>query len=293
MCLDGAGAHSRPANLAGVSVFGVFSAADLRLQGYTRHGVVTAVRQGRLRQVVRGWYATPDAPRDVVRAFELGGRAGCVTALAAAGAWLPPDAGLHVAMPPSASGRRLALSSPPGVTVHWHGGGAAIGSSFAASPPEAGIRHLVDCQPPWYAVAVLDSLLHGRIMSNNRLMSLLATTSSASASLATLVDGRSESGIESIARSRLALSGIPSTPQVSVAGIGRVDLLVGGWLVIELDGREFHAQEAHFSRDRRRTNLLHRDGKIVLQFDYPAVIYDWDSVEQTIRSVLQQYAPVR
>jgi very-short-patch-repair endonuclease len=275
-----------------VNAFGVFSAADLRAQGYTRHGVVTAVREGRLRPIIRGWYAAPDAPADVVRALQLGGRAGCVTALAAFGAWLPPETGLHVAMPPSASGRRLTLSSPPDVTVHWHGGAAAIGSSFAISPPEPSIRHLVDCQPPWFAVAVLDSLLHRRIMSSNRLMSLLSTSSPAAAELGRLVDGRSESGIESIARCRLALAGIPSTPQVVVPGIGRVDLLVGEWLAIELDGREFHAQEASFSRDRRRSNLLHRDGKIVLQFDYAGVVYDWETVEATVRSVLQQYAPV-
>jgi very-short-patch-repair endonuclease len=78
-----------------------------------------------------------------------------------------------------------------------------------------------------------------------------------------------------------------------VPGIGRVDLLVDGWLVVELDGREFHAQEAAFARDRRRTNLLYRDGRVVLQFDYATVVYDWPFVEQTIRSVLAQHAPVR
>jgi very-short-patch-repair endonuclease len=273
---------------------GVLSTHELEARGMSRRGIATAVRTGRLRPIIRGWFATPTASADVIRAFELGGRAGCVTALGALGAWNPPDAGLHVAMATSASGRRMGAAPPEDVTVHWHGDAAHTGSRFAVSPPEAAIPHLVGCQPPHYSVAVLDSLLHRRLVSRNRLTAILAgTTGSAVRDLVTGLDERSESGIESIARFRLALAGIHAEPQVTVPGIGRVDLLIDGWLVVELDGREYHAQEAAFAADRRRTNLLYRNGRVVLQFDYAAVVYEWPHVQATIRSALSQHAPIR
>ena len=275
-----------------MSAFGVLSTSDLRARGLTRYRIEAAVRSGDLRPVIRGWYATAGAHSDVVRAMQFGGRAGCISALGASGAWRPPDPRLHIAMSPSASGRRLADAPLDEIAVHWHGAGEAIGSGFAASPPEASIGHLVGCQPSWFTVAVLDSLMQRRIMSENRLRSLLASTSGPAAALAPYLDARSESGIESIARYRLALRGISAEPQVVMPGIGRVDLLVDGWLVVELDGREFHAQQASFGRDRRRTNSLYRDGKLVLQFDYASVIHDWQTVEATVLSTLALHAPV-
>ncbi len=155
------------------------------------------------------------------------------------------------------------------------------------------MRHLVSCQPSWFAVAVLDSLMQRRIISENRLRSVLASTSAHAAALSHLLDARSESGIESIARYRLALRGVRAEPQVVLPGIGRVDLLIDDWLVVELDGREFHAQAASFSKDRRRISSLYRDGKLTLQFDYGSVVYDWPTVEATVLSTLSQHAPAR
>jgi hypothetical protein len=272
---------------------GIVSTAELRSQGLTKRAIAAAVHRGSLEPIIRGWFATPIAHPDAVRAIRLGARAGCVSALSVAGAWVPPDAGLHVVMPAHASGRRLAIAVPSDVTVHWHGPLEPTGSRFAVSPVETSIRHLVDCQPPRFAVAVLDSLLHRRVLARNRLVSVLAGTSGSGRAVIPFLDERSESGIESIARYGLAAAGIPSEPQVVVPGIGRVDLLVDGWLAVELDGREFHAQEAAFVKDRRRTNLLQRGGRIVLQFDYATVVYDWPFVEETVRSVLAQFAPVR
>jgi hypothetical protein len=262
---------------AGVS--GVVSTAELRSQGLNKRAIAVAVSQGRLQPIIRGWFATPSAHPEAVRAIRLGARAGCVSALSVAGAWVPPDPGLHVVMPAHASGRRLAIAVPSDVTVHWHGPGDSTGSNFAVSPLETSVRHLVECQPPRFVVAVLDSLLQRRLISRNRLTSVLSGTSALGRSLIAHLDERSESGIESLARFGLAAAGIRAEPQVVVPGIGRVDLLVEGWLVVELDGREFHAQAAGFAKDRRRTNLLYRGGRVVLQFDYATVVYDWPFLE--------------
>lgn len=73
-----------------------------------------------------------------------------------------------------------------------------------------------------------------------------------------------------------------------VAGVGRIDLVVDGWLATELDGRATHAQQAAFTRDRRRSALLQQHGYTVLHFSYAQVVYDWPLVAETILAVLRR-----
>ena len=40
--------------------------------------------------------------------------------------------------------------------------------------------------------------------------------------------------------------------QVVIAGVGRVDFVVNGWLIIECDSEEHHSSWADQKRDRRR-----------------------------------------
>ncbi|WP_210505173.1 endonuclease domain-containing protein [Naasia sp. SYSU D00057] len=258
----------------------------------TLGGVQRSLQDGRLQRVVRGWYAEPGTDPDLIRAMQLGGRPGCVSALRLYGAWCPPDTGLHLAMPFSAAGRRLRNADPAtrdGVTVHWHSKVDRQEWSEGVSSLPRAIAHAVECQPADYAVAILDSLLFRRIASEGAVLALLAGLPPHLARVAQHVDGRSEEGIESIARYRLQLSGIRAEPQVVVPGVGRVDLLIDGWLVIELDGRSTHAQEGSFSRDRRRTALLNQRGLTVLHFSYAHVIYEWPLVLETVMAVLARH----
>ncbi len=134
------------------------------------------------------------------------------------------------------------------------------------------------------AVAVLDSLVHRRLLSSGGLRSLLDGLPSTARPTVESVDGRSEEGIESLARVRLGDACVDAVPQHIVEGIGLVD----GWLVLELDGRETHAQQEAFGRDRRRTALLQQRGFTVLHFSYAQVVYDWDLVLDTVRAALAQ-----
>ncbi|HEY8589873.1 MAG TPA: hypothetical protein VIL55_10010 [Naasia sp.] len=145
---------------------------------------------------------------------------------------------------------------------------------------------MVECQPTHYSSAVLDSLIHRRIASERLIRDVLARIPDHYGALAARLDGRSEEGIETIARVRLADAGIVAEPQVVVPGIGRVDLLIDGWLAIEVDGRETHAQQAAFTSDRRRTALLLQRGIDVLHFSYSQVIYEWPLVLGTVLSML-------
>jgi very-short-patch-repair endonuclease len=100
------------------------------------------------------------------------------------------------------------------------------------------------------------------------------------------VDGRAESGTESITRVRLRRKGLRVEPQERIPRVGTVDLVVEGRLVVEVDGREFHTSEDRFEEDRRRDAELVALGYRVLRFSYRQVLYDWPAVERAIRAAL-------
>jgi very-short-patch-repair endonuclease len=89
----------------------------------------------------------------------------------------------------------------------------------------------------------------------------------------TLADGSSESPLESIARVLLRVRGLNVQTQVHVEGVGRVDLLVEGVLVVELDGFEHHSDRADYRNDRRRANALTCLGLRLIRFTYEDVVH--------------------
>lgn len=268
--------------------------AELRAQGHTVASIRRAIQVGRLERVIKGWYATPGTDRDAIRAMRLGGRLGCISALRVTGAWCPPDQGMHLELPSYASGRRLtARGLPDGAVAHWHGKDEATGSAFPVMPVEVAVERMLLCQAPHHSIAVLDSLLFRRCITENRLRTVIAAGPQRMQFLADHLEPRSEEGIESIVRFRLAMSGIPAKVQVSLRTRDRLDLLIDDWLVLELDGRATHAQQKAFTADRVRTARLIRDSRMVLQFAYASILYQWDFVETTVIDVMAKHAPVR
>jgi very-short-patch-repair endonuclease len=110
--------------------------------------------------------------------------------------------------------------------------------------------------------------------------------------LLALIDASAESGLESLARLRLRGVAKRVETQVVIPGIGRgggsgrVDLLLDGWLAIELDGDEFHDPKV----DRVRNSALVRLGYRVHRFGYEQTVFDWGGVEATVRELLR-YPP--
>lgn len=270
--------------------------SDLRRLGYTVERIRAEIALGLLERVIRGWYCRPGAPRAVVRAMRLGGRLSCVSALALLGAWCPPDVGPHIGFPSHASGRRLTrgrAAVPDGTVSHWHPKAAETGSAYVVAPLARAVEDLLLCQPPWSVVAVLDSLLHKRLVQRNRLDALLLAGPVRTRPLASSLNAASESGIESIVRFGLATAGVVAVIQVVFREQYRLDLEIDGWLVLEIDGRRPHTVEGAFTRDRVRAATIMRDGKVVLQFAYATVMYDWDFVLAAVLDVMRQHAPVR
>lgn len=100
-----------------------------------------------------------------------------------------------------------------------------------------------------------------------------------------LVDGRAESPIETCLR-LLALPLAVVDLQVPIAGVGRVDMLLDGWLVLEADGFEHHSTRAHYRVDRRRADALAAQGFVLVRFSYEDIVHRPDYVVATIRLVL-------
>ena len=96
-------------------------------------------------------------------------------------------------------------------------------------------------------------------------------------------DGRCESGIESIARYLLQLLGLRVEVQVQIDGVGRVDLLVEGRLIVEIDGRRWHPD---FERDRRRDTSAAIGRYRTLRFTWKQVLYDWPRVQAAVLAAL-------
>ncbi|MBW4041376.1 MAG: hypothetical protein HIU86_04510 [Acidobacteria bacterium] len=273
--------------------FAIFSTAELRARGETVSSIRAEIALGGRFRIIKGWYGTPETPRDAVLAMRIGGRLGCASALRLHGAWVPPDVGTHVVFPSAASGRRSAgRERGPSVVRHWSAPADRTGSAFGVAPLELAIADALKCLPPHLLIAVLDSLLHKHLISRNRLEALIGRGPRRVHHLIAHLEPRSESGIESIIRYLLAMAGIRVDVQVRMLSGDRTDIDVGEWLTIEADGRESHATEAGFTADRVRVVRLMREGRIVLQFAYATIMYDFEFVLDAIRDVIARHAPV-
>jgi very-short-patch-repair endonuclease len=274
--------------------FGLFTTAELHGRGETTATIRQKIAEGDAFRVIKGWYGTRTTPDDAVLAIRMGGRLGCVSALALRGAWVPPDVGTHVLFPTSASGRRSAHRDRGAAVVrHWSAPADHTGSAFGVAPLEIAIADALTCIPPHLLIAVLDSLLFRHLISRNRLEAVIARGPQRTRHLAGHLNAKSESGIESIVRYLLAIAGIRTTIQVTMPSGDRTDIQVDDWLVIEADGRETHAKEKAFTKDRVRVVRLMREGRIVLQFAYATIMYNSDFVIDAIRDVIARHAPIR
>lgn len=103
-----------------------------------------------------------------------------------------------------------------------------------------------------------------------------------------LADGRSESPIETIVLLGLIRLGIAFDIQVWLLPYHRVDFLIGGWLIIEVDGKRYHVEDEQFEADRDRDALFAAWGYRVLRFSYRQVVEELDWVLDVISTVVSR-----
>ena len=224
------------------------SARGLAEHGLSRHTVSKLVAAGSLLRLRNGRYVHADAHEALIRAGRLGGRLDCVSLLSALGIFVRDARGFHVQFEP---GTTRLPARPAHVVAHWRRSSVAR-STLAADIVEA-LAQACRCQSPRDAVATLDSAWHHRLIDEEGIAAVFARLPRRYAVLRGLLDPRSESGVETLMRLLLRGLGADVQVQCRIDGVGRVDLVVDGWLIVECDSKAFHqgwqAQKHDRSRD--------------------------------------------
>lgn len=273
-------------------MFDVWTRAEIRAQGATERQLRAAVAAGELLRARKGHYVGRDAPASLLRAARVGGRLGCVSLLAELGVFVFDTSVLHVHMERGDSRMRddRGSGSLPRrdrrrrLTLHWRtlsepARSGAVGTIDA-------VAQAVCCQEPKYALATLDSALNTGVLQPAQLDEVFALLPRRHQVLRGLIDGRAQSGTETLIRLLLRRAGHHVEVQAKIAGVGAVDLLVDGWLVIECDSKQFHSDWAQQREDYRRDLALAERGFTRMRILAEDILYRPDMVATALRGLL-------
>jgi very-short-patch-repair endonuclease len=273
---------------------GVAQRQELIEAGLTGKQLSAGVQLGSIIRVRQGWYALPGTDPDLIRAIRVGGRLACVSAGKRYGWATSENPALHVCLPrnasrlrtPHSSRQRMRDGAVAGVTLHW---GArdpdAVLTRLVTSKRET-VLQIAHCQSAELAVAAYDSFLHLDPAGSADLDLWLAELPDYILDTFESCSTLCHSFLESIGRIRLAREGIRGAHQVEIGGVGRVDMVIDGWLVIEWDGLKHHDNGPAHDEDCRRDAVAATLGYSTLRFTYWLVMHRWFVVIAAIRAAL-------
>ncbi|KXT57225.1 endonuclease domain-containing protein [Gordonia sp. PS3] len=263
---------------------GVYPHRDL-LAMLGRADLDILIREKTARRVRHGWYAVGEPAAADIAAVRRGGVISCVTALNRHGVWTPEDHRFHV------RGNSSAVRNRKGPFCR----------QFGRPEPECGLvddvptalRHAARCLDDEGFVVVCDSILNKRLMTAEQIEYQFRAAPRHITKLIDRCDGRAESGPETMTRFRLHSQNVKVRIQVTIDGLGRVDLLVGRWMSIEIDGWEFHSDRRHFQNDRTRDAIALELGYYPLRFTYDDVVFRWPETNARIMTAIRRGAHLR
>lgn len=253
--------------------------------GYTKRQVRQAIDDGRLSAENRTWVVHPAANASVVAAIRARGALTHASALRSFGIWVSEAAGdVHVA-----NRRTDHVVRVPGVRRHW--------GEFRTDEPCHWRVRLVDAllqylpeTTRYNAVATLDSALRLRLLTPSALDELRLSLPRRCIGWLDEVDARADSGLESIMRLAALDQGWQVEIQVPCDG-ERDDLVIDGWLHVEIDGDKWHHDEAQAKRDRKRNRRILRNGGRWIRLSYADVMHNLDDTIELLRSMLADGPP--
>ncbi|WP_307481975.1 endonuclease domain-containing protein [Microbacterium trichothecenolyticum] len=144
------------------------------------------------------------------------------------------------------------------------------------------------CQPARHAIATLDSAWHLGVVDVDGINEVFRRLPRTFQVLRTLLDPRSEAGVETLVRLILRTLGHRAELQVVIEGVGRVDLLVDGWLIVECDSRQFHSGWESHVRDRRRDAAALAQGYCTVRLLAVDVLSRPDAVRLQLQDILDR-----
>lgn len=232
---------------------GVARAKHLAAAGVSDTQLKAAMSGGAIIRVARGVYAIPGADAQLISVRSLPAEPGCVTAAQLGGLWVldPPDRP-HIAVPHS--------RSYSGFVCHR-----------TAAPPTLmdSVVQCLRCLPELDGLVIAESAVVLKGLPLTGLRQRLGRRNDArERRIVAAIVPQSQSVIECMARFLLRRAGFHVESQVSIPGMGHLDLMVDGRLGIETDGAGFHMDRTSFEEDRRRWNVTTRLGVPTLVVTY-------------------------
>ena len=267
---------------------------ELVAAGMTRSQIAWAVGAGRLIRIRIGHYCLPGLDATTQQAVRVGGRLACVSELARLGVWVTePPQSAHVHLPVNASRLRDPIlmtrrfDPQSGCVLHWEqlsdpDVGARVGIVDA-------LRQAMTCLDRLHATATVESAVRKGLV---RLADLRLLATERELAILARVDGRADSGLETLVREPLIDAGLRVEPQFRIRGVADLDLLVEGSVAVETNGRSFHGGPVA-PRDRRRDAAVAALGMTPLTFDYAQIVYDPMSVMRALAGAVIAHRNVR
>lgn len=256
---------------------GVGSYGQLREWGVSDHTVRRALADRLVVKVRRGWLALPDADPHLVVAAREGVVISCVTQAHRLGLWVREQPGLHVAAPQGSG--RVDLAG----VVHWARPVVPRPPGVLDDQIENVLALVANCQPFEEALATWESAMRKDLVSAAELSRLRLSPNARR--LVELACPWSDSGLETIAVSRLRFLRLPMTVQASVLG-RRVDLLIGNRLIVEIDGNTHTGPKRDRDIEFDARARLH--GYHVIRVSYRQILDDWPAVQRLIMLAVAQ-----
>ena len=253
-----------------------------------------AVESGYLVRARRGHYALPDTDPHVLEAVRVGGRLACISAVASNGIFALDSTFAHIHVDPTASRLRaphdrfqqLTAQNRDGVELHW---GQLLdprdGTEYRIGLADALVQ-IFRCQEPRFAIASLDNALYKKLLAAQAVAQIFAALPAELQPLRPLIDCRSESGQETVLRLVIKGAGFHVEIQVEIGGVGRVDMIVEGRVVVEADSRQFHDGWEAQARDRTRDCDLAMLGYLSLRVLYRDIIHHPERIIAAITGLL-------
>ena len=251
---------------------GIARRDQLLAVGLPPAAIAAAIRAESAIRLRRSWFGLPETPYPHRAAVELGGRVAGLTAARSYGLWAGEDRDIHVSWSPHGNITKSPLRGSAQIVRHWRVMPETGWPELWRECPAQTVAQVLLSADRATAVAVVDSALHMGLLSTRQLDTILGRMPGRVRAWREHVDGRADSGLETIARLWTHDLGLPSLVHPVVAGL-EVDLLVGTSLVIELDGEEFHSGPDAFERDRARDATHSSVGCIVVRFSYQQVMH--------------------
>jgi very-short-patch-repair endonuclease len=240
----------------------------------------SAIRNQRILRLERGLLAVHGADPEYVAARRSRALLTCISACKRYGLWM-----LHEPAKPHywfANGRRTGnFVSHRAPLVQ-----RPLEEPVAALPDV--LLHSLLCRPALESLVMVECAVNRGDVDVSWLMRRLPGRRCGKArEVLAKVERGADSLLETLARVLFRDAGIRVETQVWIDGIGRVDFLLEGFLIVELDGLAFHLDRRQFKKDRRRDNAAVLRGLLVLRYFYDDVVHAPEALLEEVQKVLR------